>query len=507
MQPRFTIRLALAGGLLAYCVFLLWYMCPYAGGSDSSGYLNSARLLHEGRLTATPRIPAEFPLESFGADFFTPTAFKSGAVAGTLVPTYSVGLPLHVAAMANVTGLLIAPTAVNLLAVLAFVWLFWALAGDFGVVAPARLIAVSLLLLSPLTVLYSLQAMSDLLATVWAMAVMLCAWRAPRHWGWALAAGAAIAVAVMVRPTNALLFLPTAICLGISWRTWLPFGLGGLPGAVFLCYYNFQLYGKALTTGYGNVNGMFNATYVGPTLLHYAVWLPVVLTPLVVAGLALPFVAAGRKPKLVLSAWAGAFVLFYAAYACTHETWWYLRFVLPALPALAIGGALVLQRVRFPTLDFSAGVTPQSQPPRALRLRLPLGGTLLVLAFVWQLGWCWHFQVHKTELGERCYRDAGAWVQTSLPANSLIAANQISGALFYYSDKPFIAWDRFTPQSYAALNDYLVKHQLALYAGLFDYEEDEALKVRMPGIWIAVAHFRQVTIWRRSGVPAPANGP
>lgn len=509
MHLKLTIRHAVAAGLAAYCLFLLWYMCPYAGGSDSSGYLNSAKLLSAGQLTTPLRIPPGLPAESFESDFFTPLAFRPGVLPGTLVPTYAAGLPLHLAAVGRVTGLDLAPTVVNLLSVLAFAWLFGALAAELGLTVPARFAAAALVLLSPLTVLYALQPMSDLLATVWAMAVMLCAWRAPCHWGWALAAGAAMAFAVLTRPTNALLVLPAALCLGASWRRWVPFALGGLPGAIFLCYYNTQLYGKALTTGYGDVSTMFGAHYVGPTLLHYAVWLPVILTPLVLAWLWLPFAAIGRKSKWVLGTWAGAYLGFYAAYFCSHETWWYLRFLMPALPALALGAALVWQRARIPALDFSVGFADSSHSPATenRRFRLSLAGVLLGLAVVWQVAWGWHFAVHKTELGERDYRDSGAWVNASLPANTVIAARQISGAIAYYSDKPFIAWDHFTPQSYTVLNDCLAARHLDLYAGLFDYETREALEVRMPGTWEVVAQFRHVAIWRRTGLSPAAPRP
>ena len=46
--------------LAAYGVFLGLHASVVAGGSDTSGYLNSARLLASGRLQDEERIPAEF---------------------------------------------------------------------------------------------------------------------------------------------------------------------------------------------------------------------------------------------------------------------------------------------------------------------------------------------------------------------------------------------------------------------------------------------------------------
>jgi hypothetical protein len=490
---------------LCYGAFLAWYMCPYAGGSDSSGYLNSAKLLRSGRLAAEPRIPANFPAADFDRGAFTPAGFKAGVTAGEIVPTYAVGLPLQLAAVATLTGFEWAPLAINLLQAAALFWLVRTLARDFGVGPGWSMVAAGVLSLSPLVVLYSLQVMSDLPATVWAVAAVLGGWRSSRHWGWALAAGAAFALAVLVRPSNALLLVPVAIPLGWSWRNWLGFGVGGVPAGIFLSYYNLRLYGTPFTTGYGDVRGMFSLAYVGPTLKHYAAWLPGLLTPFVLAVVGLPFVATDRKVKAVLGAWAGVLLAFYAGYVCTHETWWYLRFVMPAFPALVIGAALVLQRVKFGVMTLAADFRPvESAAASGLRLRLPLIAIAVAAAVTWQVGWARHFGVQHTELGERAYRQLGQWAETAMPANALIAADQTSGALQFYSSRPIIHWDSLDARSYAVLDAYLAANHGVLYAGLFPDEEEHALLQKMPGTWEAAQRFRQVTVWRRvSATPAP----
>ena len=54
-------RLLPALGLLLYAVLLAYYMGACAGGPDSAGYLNNARLLSQGRLQTPIRALADPP--------------------------------------------------------------------------------------------------------------------------------------------------------------------------------------------------------------------------------------------------------------------------------------------------------------------------------------------------------------------------------------------------------------------------------------------------------------
>ncbi|MES1168623.1 MAG: hypothetical protein ABUL61_05590, partial [Oleiharenicola lentus] len=297
--------LLLAGLAIVYTVFLAWYHCPYAGGSDSSGYLNSAKLLLAGKLSTTVRAPDGLTAEVLPRMYLFPLGFRLDAAQQNLLPTYPVGLPLHFAAAGLVVGLGPAATLVGVASALAFALLLYLTCREFGV-GPGWSVSVALLAaVSPLTLQYALQAMSDLVATVWCLAVILCALRSHRHAGWAAGAGAALALAVLVRPTNLLLIVPAAIALQPRVRIWVAFVLGGLPGALFLAGYNHALYGTWLTSGYGDVSSLFALRHVPPTLWHYAIWVPVIATPLVLAATALPWLKLDRRKKLTLLAWAG----------------------------------------------------------------------------------------------------------------------------------------------------------------------------------------------------------
>ena len=67
----------------------------HAGGSDSSAYLNQARLLASGRLLAEPRLP-ELPSGPHGPLVGSPLGFRP-APNGSLAPTYPPGYPLLLA--------------------------------------------------------------------------------------------------------------------------------------------------------------------------------------------------------------------------------------------------------------------------------------------------------------------------------------------------------------------------------------------------------------------------
>src|SRR2546429_4886039 len=78
--------IALAG----YAVFLAWNFSPVAAGADSSGYLNSARLLASGQIAMEMRTPPEFgPQENLFRAQFQPHGFTPFEGRRKLSPTYA----------------------------------------------------------------------------------------------------------------------------------------------------------------------------------------------------------------------------------------------------------------------------------------------------------------------------------------------------------------------------------------------------------------------------------
>lgn len=500
MQPARGRMWLIAGLVAAYAGLVAWYHAPYAGGSDSSGYVNSARLLLEGRVSEPLRLPDGLPPGLLPNDAFIPLGFRPAVTGAAMVPTYPVGLPLHLAAVGWLTGLTAASTLVAVGGALAFVGLLYVAARDFGV-RPAWAGGLAALgAVSPLTLAFVLVAMSDVLAAVWTLALVVCARRANRGTLWSAAAGASLAMAVLVRPTNLLLVAPALALLPARPRTWVAFGLGGLPGALFLAGYNHALYGTALTTGYVGVGPLFSWQHVLPSAWHYLVWVPVVASPLVAAALALPWSARPRRDQLVLALWALVPFGFYAGYQYTNDAWWYLRFVLPGLPALGIAAALVLQSLPLPSWFLASRLLPASAAPdevaRGRVWRIPLAGLAGLAAALWMAHWTDKYHVLKTELDERGYPLTARWVEQSLPREGVVLVHQVSGAVLHYSSRPFLVHEWINGDEIARLEAWLAQNQRTLYAALYPHEEPAVWR-KFPGRWEPVAQFRLARVWRR----------
>lgn len=482
----------LAVGAVLYAVLLIENVGGYAGGSDSSGYMNDARLLLEGRVHVPFRAIPEMPAERAPSYFYVPLGFKPAPDHNGLVPTYPTGLSLFIAAAAAILGWEHAADVVLVLHALAGVALTFLLARRLGLSPRWAAVAALAIGVSPLYLMMAVQPMSDVPSLVWTTAAVLAAWEAghapaARGTRWALAAGAAFAIAVLVRPTDLLALAPLAIALGFGARRWLAFLAGGLPGAIFFFALNRLAYGKFLTTGYGDTTEM-DLHLVPATLAHYAQWLPALFTPVVLGVFALP--ALRRTPRLawVLAAWIVAIAGFYAAYYFTHETWWYLRFVLPAAPALVVGGLL----------GFRAIVARWMTP-----LRSCLCFALALLVCGVNAGyWAKKFKPLNSGRGEDVYPLAAAWLREHAPADAVVVAMQTSGALRFYTGFTLVRWDQIQPADYAALAAALRASGRPLYAALFPFEEEEALKTRLPGRWTQIGNVRQATFWRW----APATG-
>ena len=86
--------LLLAGGV-AYSWLICTFLSPYAGGADSSGYLNFARLLTQGQVLAPVRALPGHAVAEFHAGTYQPQGFVIRDDSGFMAPTYPVGLPLH----------------------------------------------------------------------------------------------------------------------------------------------------------------------------------------------------------------------------------------------------------------------------------------------------------------------------------------------------------------------------------------------------------------------------
>jgi 4-amino-4-deoxy-L-arabinose transferase-like glycosyltransferase len=403
-----------------------------------------------------------------------------------MAPSYPLGLPLHLVAFSWIAGLDWATIPLNICSALAAGALCYLLARRLDLPRSAGFAGAAVLLFCPMFLFAAIQPMSDLLALTWTLAALYAALRAREGWRWGVACGIAIAVAVLTRPTDLLVVIPVVVALGLGWRSYLWVGLGGLPGAVLLGFYNREIYGSAFSTGYGDIWSAFSREFAAHNFPFFARWIPGLLTPLVLAVLLAPFRTIARRREIaVLGLWAGILIGFYAFYYHSGETWWYLRFILPAFPALILIGLVVLN-------SFAATATT----------RKTVGTLLLVFALGWEITLCRRFDLIYNKSGEATYHDAAAWGRTHLPADAVIICMQVSGAMYYYTNFLLLRWDQIDLSKLPRLVAALGEAHRPVYAVLYEFEEADA-RERMGGRWKKIAKVRNATIWQVELPAAP----
>ena len=464
--------------LAGYGVFIGANHAPVASGADSGGYLSSAKLLSQGRLTTSIRSVPEVKMVNSWEQ--TPLGFQLIPGDTILRPTYPIGLPLHYAAAGLVAGWYWGPMLVAVFAALVVLVVCYLCAREMGVgplLAASGSVAVGV---SPLFLFTSFTPMSDVVATAWCSIAFLAGLRAKRGSGWAILSGAAFSIAVLVRPAN-LIFFPVLIILLWNWRNLFWGGLGALPAAVVNGLYNQFMWGSPFLSGYGTLDGAFSRSFFLPTLVNYVKTLPLVL-PLMFVGLfLLPFLSWRKRPRELSACllWAVLFMGFYAFYVFTSTTWWFLRFILPAFPALVILSVSGLDAI----LQRKPGGGSQTK-----------GIVVAVVVVAFSLaGSIWtardkHFMLMKAY--QEPYVKVCDWVTMNLPPGSLIACLQTSSAIYYYTDFPVLRWDATEPNAYANLKIELQKTGRPFYAVLLSHEVKEALEIRLPGSWRKIKEFK-----------------
>lgn len=414
-----------------------------AGSADSYGYVSQALLWLKGLPVQPEPLAAAVPWPH--AEWsLSPLGFRPGVEPGIIVPTYPPGLPLAMAASAGIGG----PGAVYWVVPLlgaAAVWLTYLL-GRRCTDAVSGAAAALLVAASPVFLYQLVQPMSDVPVTAW---WLLSLWGAAA--GLPAVAGLGAAAAVLTRPNLApLAALVMAAVLAHAFsrhrgprtvlRAATVYALPLAAAVAFLAWLNARLYGSPFLSGYGTAAGLFAAGNVPVNAGRYLRWLLDTQTPVVLLGLAAPLMAWFRRrrtPGMPSSApgWLGlAFVALVTACYLPYspfEEWWYLRFLLPALPVLLILASSVLLRL-------------VSTTPAAVRAPLLVAGVAL-------LGW--HYVATARERSafaldrlESRYLTAGAFASHELPRNAVLLSVQESGPLRMYGLRTTIRFDHLDPQ-------------------------------------------------------------
>ena len=396
-----------------------------AGGSDSYGYVSQSQLWLQGNLHIHQDFAAAAPWPE--ADWtFSPLGYKP-ADNHTIVPTYAPGLPVMMAAFSKVAGpcgpFLVTPICAAL--TVAFAYLLGArLSGPLVGAVAAVLTATS-----PTFIFMSMWSMSDVPATAFWTAALVVAWRSRGITGAALA-GIAAGIAIAIRPNLALLILFPGASLLLAYPARrvsraLMFLAGSVPFVVFVALFNDALYGSPMRSGYGDTASLFTLDNLAVNLTQFSSWLWQTQGPLVFLCVLAPFVPHNRKPALVLLAFVAGVFACYALYTPFHA-WWFLRFVLPAFPAIFVLAAHAVWRglARFD-----------------LRLRLV---AMLVFTLV-----CmdWGVRVSKREHvldlgeGEQKYADVGRFIARELPWDAVVIAIGHSGSVRSYGGRLTLRYD------------------------------------------------------------------
>ncbi|GAB5560198.1 MAG: hypothetical protein SynsKO_18450 [Synoicihabitans sp.] len=474
----------IASGVVAvvlYLGFIGVHVSPYGSNADASGYLNHAKLIQAGEA----RIPLN-TLAAYEAGWFpylqSPLGLTLDPTRTHLVPVYPVGYPLQLAAVGALVSLPLATPVLNTLMVLLSGVLLWIFARDWGLPVCGRVAAIAALWASPLFIYNSTQPMSDVCAMVWCLATFCAIQRGNQHHklGWYIAAGVCLAIAVLVRPTNVLLIFAVVGLTGFKLRPLGGIFAGGVPGGVFFLWYNHHLYGGVTKSGYGDISRFLDWEFFTAGATHFAEGLVLHFSPLIpLLFLGVFFTAKPLRNHLLL--WTVPGFIFYACYSFSDDNWWYLRFLLPAAPAIVVGAIIVahtlLQRVK----------------------NAPLKIALSLLGLAGVIGWEikaipeQHTLVMKR--GEVIYQQTTDWIHQHVEPGAIIIAHQTSGALHYEGvDHFLVRADLVTPADSVVMFAAAEAQQIPIYATLFLHEND-SVPPKIGGDWQLLAQFGVIKIY------------
>ena len=436
-----------------------------AGGPDESGYMNEARMLASGHTHIAIAPLRTLHLDNSFGEVFTPLGF-SPRPDGTMVPVYPPGYPIHLLVAAAIGGWSHAPFFIVPLAAFASIVLMYAVAREFGLSPPYAIASAAILAAYPTFVVHSIVVMSDVLAMFWALLAM---WLALRKPSLAIAAGAAFAIGVWVRPTNFLVAIPLIIALRLRITSLARAAIGAIPFGIALMIFNAKTYGSPFATGYGSAV-VFS---FGDCFWEQLRMLMHLISPaIVLCGLVVIFDRSVNVwSRALLAIWFATFFVFYGFWQ-TCDNWTLTRFLLPAMPALIIGAVVIIRDIPW---------------PRALAV-------LVVLAILGYSIDKWHKR-HVLDVAEDqlVYPASVRLAQQVVPRDAMIVTGLLSGAFYNYAHSFTVRWDAVDADRFATLRT----RNANWYAVLSQVEVDmREFRRRLPGTWTPIAKVRNVIVYR-----------
>jgi hypothetical protein len=472
--------LAALTALAALAAALHWG--SYAvGGSDSYCYVSQAGFWLDGTLRQ-PQAVGFNPPWPHAAESLTPTGYiPSPTVPGGIAPMCPAGLALTMAPAWALGGPLAVFLVVPVLGAIA-VWLTFVLGRSLD--RPTTGLAAAVLVAaSPIVLFQSFQPMSDVAVMAWWLAALVLASRpgSARAFGAGLAASAAI----LTRPNLAPLALVMAAFIALRPRSELDGGrrmagpaafvIGVAPGVALVALIQLSLYGSPLNSGYGPLDQLFSWSHLLPNLQRYPRWLVASHTPVICLALAAPLVLGARASRRadaerwrhaawlawLCLAFVGAVFAAYVTYS-VFDDWWYVRFLLPAIPLILALSMTVLVGIvsRLP-----AGL----RAPAGIACVAGLAVSFVVIAD--------SRGVFGFREFERRFRDAGQFVAARLPDRAVVLTIWESGSVRYYGKRLTIVPDQIEPAWLDRVVSFLEEQGRPPYL-LFEASEEPAFRAR-----------------------------
>jgi hypothetical protein len=418
-------RLLAGLALAAIFIFFSVHRQRYVGAADWYGYYAESLLFRQGQLTMkTAFPPARYPA-------FAPLGFN--AVGNKIIPQYPPGFPLLLALF----GLLGLEFFVNALAgVLTILILYLILRNSVN--RGMALLYTLLWTFFPVSLFISIRLMSDLIATLFILLTYYFFTRNKIFWS-----GVAFSYAVAVRPSCVLFFIIFLPLIFRKKKFW-PFCFSAAIIGSLYGFYNWIVFGKPWMTGYQGAANELTGTVFLHHFIYYGKIIFILMTPLLLIPALLTLVR--RKPhSWFYFSWLAAFWIFYSFWRAGADSWWYLRFLLPGLPALFILSAIGMQDIRERLLIWK----PRWQPL--------LNAAAVLILFI-MLPYFNAFSdrnlVLTADKGEMYYQ-ATKKMQSLVPPNALVGGLEMSGPIRLYTDLESFRWDQ--PQSLKLIHDFLKK--------------------------------------------------
>jgi hypothetical protein len=481
-----------------------------AGGADAYAYVSQADRWLQFRLKTPLPIAASAPWPD-AINTFAPHGYRPSTDGTSLVPVTAPGLPLLMAAAKFIAGhcamFWVTPLSGALL-----VWMTFAIGRRLGSTV-IGLAAAWLVATSPAVLAMLVSPMSDVpAAAFWTAALCFALPRSPDQRGAtgvapsteryrmrdALLCGFAAGMAILIRPNLAPLAIVIVTILIIRIRAD-AVRLKPVAGAVaviaaaclFIGWINNRLYGSPLTSGYGGITTLFSFANVLTNFRRYGGWLMESQTPLALLGLAalaapLPILWPTAEWRRAARAMAAMVVIVWALYLAytPFDAWWYLRFLLPAWPAMCLGSAALLA-------PFLAARRPAAR-----------GLAFGVLAAVGLHGirYAATHGAFPSGEGDHRYVSIATLAAEYTDSSSIILAAQYAGPTRYYGGRMTLRFDVLDPAWLDRAAGWMAAHGHHPYILLEEYEIP-LFQQRFAGNTLGALAFAPVLAYHAPGVP------